>query len=512
MALPRRYTLRSIPKTFQQPEKPNGYGANPTLGFLDHFDGDDTLYNGEGLLVSSDEPFSPHDKWRERRAFGHALEPDSDNSELVAFEPEIHAHEYQELLDFQGNLFRCRAMLYYTTSIILLSLRFPDCKYTALYLWGLWVMDRVWISVYTYLFATPLEKRLARKRKAREYTKKIAPHRTPDRVSAPRGRKFHRNLHDNEDHLNWQSCRFWQESLEEEFPHWRVDIKILVKLLLVVVRDLIIFQLVFQLFATTVQTLGVHFYHGEDVVGIFPRYWNNIKSIQSLFVQPLQAFRYVTMKFILAITFLLPLTIAHSWLGCTDHDNSEILNWMKTNATAFGKDHVIDPLMPWFAHLCHAWPRAKQNPGDWIDESSNYLWALTPDSPETETGKFACHPDQRTPTYFASSTSPSANHVFHSAPAPMATSSPGQSLKLLFGGNGHSRGANAGENGDPGRVGVYWAGLKETELIHLSDLNSSTLVQENGFSEESFSFPADMNVKSPEEGLVDKGNWMTLRL
>jgi hypothetical protein len=82
----------------------------------------------------------------------------------------------------------------------------------------------------------------------------------------------------------------------------------------------------------------------------------------------------------------------------------------------------------------------------------------------------------------------------------------------MFGGNGHSRGANAGGDGDAGRVGVYWAGKPETEIADMKELNEMNLVQENGFSEESFAFPADMSVRSPAQGLVDKGNWMTLNL
>lgn len=94
----------------------------------------------------------------------------------------------------------------------------------------------------------------------------------------------------------------------------------------------------------------------------------------------------------------------------------------------------------------------------------------------------------------------------------MATAAAGSSIKLMFGGNGHSRGANAGGNGDPGRVAVYWAGAPETELVDINDLTKETLLQENGFSDESFAFPADMGVWKPEQGLVDKGNWMTLHL
>ena len=54
--------------------------------------------------------------------------------------------------------------------------------------------------------------------------------------------------------------------------------------------------------------------------------------------------------------------------------------------------------MPWFANLCHGWPRAKHNPGDWIDESSNYLWDIA--AKEFQGDTHACHPSQRSPTYF----------------------------------------------------------------------------------------------------------------
>ena len=94
----------------------------------------------------------------------------------------------------------------------------------------------------------------------------------------------------------------------------------------------------------------------------------------------------------------------------------------------------------------------------------------------------------------------------------MATAAAGSSIKLMFGGNGHSRGFRVSDNGDSGRVVVYWGGSAEKELVDLKDLNDDTLAQENGLSEESFAYPADMNVKTPDKGLVDQGDWMTLRL
>jgi hypothetical protein len=163
--------------------------------------------------------------------------------------------------------------------------------------------------------------------------------------------------------------------------------------------------------------------------------------------------------------------------------------------------------MPWYANLCHGWPRAKQNPGDWVDETKYYLWDLLA-QPNGET--HACHPNQRTPSYHLSRFDPSL--PFHHTPAPMATASAGRSIKLMFGGNGHSRGNNAGGKGDPGRVGVYWGGAPERELVYLKDLNKKNLLKEAGFSDESFAYPADKNVWTPDLGLVDKGNWMTVDL
>jgi hypothetical protein len=161
--------------------------------------------------------------------------------------------------------------------------------------------------------------------------------------------------------------------------------------------------------------------------------------------------------------------------------------------------------MPWFAYLCHGWPRAKQNPGNWIYETDHYLWDLAANK-----DTHVCHPTQRTPNYFLADSDSAL--LDHHAPAPMATAKAGASIKLMFGGNGHSRGANAGGEGDAGRVAVYWAGKAETELVDVEELTNETLVQENGFSEESFAFPEDKKVWKPEQGLVDKGNWMTLTL
>jgi hypothetical protein len=165
--------------------------------------------------------------------------------------------------------------------------------------------------------------------------------------------------------------------------------------------------------------------------------------------------------------------------------------------------------MPSFAHLCNGWPRAKQNPGDWVDETIHYLYDIQGAINSGDT--HACHPNQRTPTYYTSPPYP-AGLAHQLNPAPMATAAAGSSLRLMFGGNGHSRGAPMDKTGDPGKVSVYWAGEKEREIVDVKEFTPEYLVQENGFSDESFAFPADMNIKSSGQGLIDKGNWMTLRL
>lgn len=74
-----------------------------------------------------------------------------------------------------------------------------------------------------------------------------------------------------------------------------------------------------------------------------------------------------------------------------------------------------------------------------------------------------CHPSQRSPTQFLADKVGALD--FHDAPAPMGTSRAGSSIKIMFGGNGHSRGDFGGvKTGDPGRVAIYWAGAVEREI------------------------------------------------
>jgi len=96
----------------------------------------------------------------------------------------------------------------------------------------------------------------------------------------------------------------------------------------------------------------------------------------------------------------------------------------------------------------------------------------------------------------------------------MTTAAPGDMIRLRFGGNGHTRGYNVGGQPGPnsGTVAVYWKGKPETEITDISEFTPENALQSGGFSDGSFSYPADPNIKTPDQGLVDKGNWMELNL
>lgn len=179
---------------------------------------------------------------------------------------------------------------------------------------------------------------------------------------------------------------------------------------------------------------------------------------------------------------------AHSWIECVNHDNSQILPWMQGNAT---QNVLIDPAMPWYANFCHGWPRAKQNPGNWIDESTNLVWNLV--AKKFEGDHSACNPLQRTPN--------------QAAGAPVAQIAAGSSFRLRFGGNGHTRGSGTAD-GNPGQVSVYWLKTPGAQIETTDGFKDENLLKRAGFADESFSYPE--GVKKPTEGLVDKGNWMTV--
>lgn len=163
--------------------------------------------------------------------------------------------------------------------------------------------------------------------------------------------------------------------------------------------------------------------------------------------------------------------------------------------------------MPWFEQFCSGYARNGVAAGNWIDESTNYIWNIAAESFNMGASKpadtHACQPNQRSPTYNPGS--------------PMKTAAPGDTIRLFFGGNGHTRGFNTGgtvnPNPDgPGTVSVYWKGSPEQEIVDISEFTTANLLQSNGFAEESFSYPADPSIKTPDQGLVDKGNWQSLKL
>jgi hypothetical protein len=91
----------------------------------------------------------------------------------------------------------------------------------------------------------------------------------------------------------------------------------------------------------------------------------------------------------------------------------------------------------------------------------------------------------------------------------MTSAAAGSSIRLRFGGNGHSRGAPMG---DAGTVTVYWKGAPELEITDISEFTPQNTLQTAGFAADSFSYPADPKVITPVQGLVDKGNWLLLNL
>ncbi|KAI1516541.1 DUF4670 multi-domain protein [Pyrenophora tritici-repentis] len=207
----------------------------------------------------------------------------------------------------------------------------------------------------------------------------------------------------------------------------------------------------------------------------------------------------------IVLASLLTITSAHSWLHCTSFNNTDLIKWMEGNATESNGKMILDPIFPEWAHLCSGFSRYKANPGNWINESSAYAW-----SPSIHNSTHACHPDQRAPIQLLKFNE--TGHSDHYNPAPMATARAGGSIKLMFGGNGHSRGDFGGvQKSGPGMVRVYWKGGVEREIVRVRELTKKNLLQENGFAEESYVWPPDKNVtKAP--AMKDKGNWQTVWL
>lgn len=94
----------------------------------------------------------------------------------------------------------------------------------------------------------------------------------------------------------------------------------------------------------------------------------------------------------------------------------------------------------------------------------------------------------------------------------MTTAAPGDMIRLRYGGNGHTRGYNAGFEKGPGNVTVYWKGSPEQEITDISEFTPKNALQTSKFDEFAFAYPADKSITTPMAGLVDKGNWMELNL
>ena len=92
----------------------------------------------------------------------------------------------------------------------------------------------------------------------------------------------------------------------------------------------------------------------------------------------------------------------------------------------------------------------------------------------------------------------------------MTTAAPGDMIRLRYGGNGHARGFDVG--GEPGTVTVYWKGAPELEITDIKEFTPQNALQSAGFAANSFAYPADPSITTPTQGLVDKGNWMELKL
>lgn len=175
---------------------------------------------------------------------------------------------------------------------------------------------------------------------------------------------------------------------------------------------------------------------------------------------------------------------AHSWLECVKTTNIQ-----KTQAAL---NDVTAPLN----QDCEGYPRNKVNNGDWIAESTHYLWDLNQHGGAINAP--ACHTGQRQPGQLAGKGNK------------MAKVKPGETIKLRYWGNGHSR-FNQGSplNRDPGLVRVYWAGKKEVEIKSAGELTDNRIIAEGNFSS-----PDAVILTDPKDRmrLHEKGNYLDLKM
>ena len=135
--------------------------------------------------------------------------------------------------------------------------------------------------------------------------------------------------------------------------------------------------------------------------------------------------------------------------------------------------------------------------GDWIKESTNYLWDLSSaqSSDGSDGGHYCCHPLQRSPKY------PDG--------VPAARATAGQTLRVRFWGNGHTSYSYGSPNHvDPGLVRIYCSRTPEQEIVKISELTVDKMMVESNFSADAVSQPKG----GGEGGPNDKANWMFLTI
>lgn len=185
---------------------------------------------------------------------------------------------------------------------------------------------------------------------------------------------------------------------------------------------------------------------------------------------------------ILSVALMAGSALGHSWLECVKTTN------IKKQGAALTDINV--PL----EQSCEGYPRNKVNNGDWIAESTHYLWDFKQHGGENAP---ACHSGQNKPGQADKAKA-------------IAQVKPGETIKLRHWGNGHSR-FNQGSplNRDPGFVRVYWAGKKETELKNFKDLSGDKMIAEGNFSS-----PDAVILTNPANKmqLFEKGNYLDLKI
>lgn len=173
------------------------------------------------------------------------------------------------------------------------------------------------------------------------------------------------------------------------------------------------------------------------------------------------------------------LVSAHSWLECVK------VTEVGGNAASWANVYNAMPI------TCDGHPRNKVNNGDWIAESTNYMWDLNQHGREAAP---ACNPAQT---------------LNYPGNTQMATARPGDTLKMRHWGNGHSEWANNKPNPrDPGLVRVYWAGEKEHEIKMASELTDDWKIAEANFTADAII----VNDPTTPNGRNERANFFNVKL